>query len=190
MKKFSLLFFACMVLMFGQGLGPPMGSVGPFIAPTTQWMSSVDTTHSVCCFTSFLGFRMTVLSPITLTKLGRVCAPGNSQSHTVYLASAITSGTGTPITNVTINLAGCTTGVFTFGSITPQALATGDYFITSSEASPDNYLDCNSLTTYTYTGVAILDACVIGSGGTPPTAFASFAMGNIAYGVPNFFYHP
>jgi endoglucanase len=83
-------------------------------------------------FTGRVGFSFTVDgSPITVTALGRWILPGNSQTHTLYLADA---STGQTLATATINASGKSVG-FNYVALSSNVVlnANKQYIIASSE---------------------------------------------------------
>src|SRR6202142_1197580 len=88
-------------------------------------------------YTGWVGMNVTVGgSPITVSSLGRMFAPGNTGSHLVKIVNA---GTGADVAggSVSVNMAGGTAGVFVYGalgiSVTLNANTT--YYVMSQETS-------------------------------------------------------
>jgi hypothetical protein len=118
----------------------------------------------------YLGMKFVVGgSNVTVSSLGRWCATGSSQDHTVYLASS----DGTPIISATVSGTGGA-DAFKFTSITPTVLTAGaTYYLMSQEFSGgDTFYDYD--TTITTTAVATVSQASYAAtyGGTPTDALS------------------
>jgi hypothetical protein len=86
-------------------------------------------------YAGWVGMGFTVAStPLTVTSLGRICAPGNSGLHTIKFVSA-DSGMDVPGGSVVVNMPGCSQGQFQYANLSsPITLqAGGRYYIVSQE---------------------------------------------------------
>jgi len=124
-------------------------------------------------------------SPVTVTELGRIVAPGNSGIHTVKLVNA---GDGTDVAGgaVAINMSGGTAGQFQYGSLSsPVTLAAGTaYHVVSQEnVGGDSWYDWD--TEVATTEVAADNGPVYGVG---PGSWFSLGWANQAYVPVSFKY--
>ena len=84
-------------------------------------------------FGGFVGMKFTVgTNPMAVNALGRACAPGNSQTHTVKLVNAST-GVDVPNGSAQVSMAGCTPGIFNYANVTLTLPAGGNYYVVSQE---------------------------------------------------------
>jgi hypothetical protein len=117
-------------------------------------------------FTGWVGMSLTVGSqPLVVSALGRIVAPGNTNTHVVKIVSA--AGVDIPGASVTVSTAGQTSGTFTYGALSaPITLAANtNYYVVSQEVSgTDVWYDSD--TTAVPTADAVLNAPVynLGSG--------------------------
>jgi alpha-tubulin suppressor-like RCC1 family protein len=137
-------------------------------------------------FSGFVGMVFTVGStPLNVTSLGRVCAAGNSATHTVKMVLAST-GVDVPGGTASVNMAGCTAGQFVYsapagGPTTVQANTA--YYVVSQETSGgDMWYDHGTLTT---TSDAAVTNSVYFSG-----TWIAVDGPNTSYVPPNFQYSP
>ncbi|MEO8097249.1 MAG: chitobiase/beta-hexosaminidase C-terminal domain-containing protein [Acidobacteriota bacterium] len=100
-------------------------------------------------FTGWLGMRITVgPNPFTVTSLGRLCSAGNAGVHAVKLVDAQT-GADVPGGTVSLSLAGCTPGQFSYSPLSSALLLPSQksYYLASYEsAGGDRWLDYASVT--------------------------------------------
>ncbi len=88
-------------------------------------------------FTGWVGMRFTVgVSPLIVSSVGRICAAGNSGTHTVKFVNAST-GTDVPGGSASLNLSGCSPGQFFYGALaSPITLQENTpYYLVSQEIS-------------------------------------------------------
>ena len=102
-------------------------------------------------FSGFAGMQFSVGStPITVTALGRLAAPGNGGTHLVKLVNA-SDGTDVPGGAVSVSLIGSIAGQFRYASLaTPVVLSPGSaYYVVSQELSGGDawYYDDSTITT-------------------------------------------
>jgi hypothetical protein len=86
-------------------------------------------------YTGYVGMRIDVgASPITVTELGRMMAPGNTGTHLVVLVDSVT-GQGVPGGTTTINMSGGTTGQFQYQALAASVTlsAGASYYLVSYE---------------------------------------------------------
>lgn len=139
--------------------------------------------------TGFLGMRFQVgASPVTVTSLGRIFAPGNTATHVVKLVNAAT-GVDVPGGSVSINMAGGTAGQFKYGTLAaPVVLSAGAaYYLASEETSGgDQWHTWN--TTVVTTAVASVTSGIknVGGGGwvVQGAAGQTFVPVNFRYSSP------
>jgi hypothetical protein len=137
-------------------------------------------------YSGWVGMQIVVgANPLTVTKLGRMMAPGNSGTHTVKLVNI--DGSDVPGGAVAVNMTGGTAGQFQYGSLSGSGVtlaANTTYWLLSQEpAGGDSWYDWD--TQVTTTGVAVENAVVWS------TAFwNTYAAANQAFGPVNFKYGP
>jgi hypothetical protein len=93
-------------------------------------------------------------SSIVVTALGRIFAPGNSQTHVLKIVNAGT-GADVPASTVTVNMAGGTAGAFVYGALpTPITLSANSsyYFLSQETVGGDQWYDANTIVQSTSLG--------------------------------------
>jgi phosphodiesterase/alkaline phosphatase D-like protein len=88
-------------------------------------------------FTGFVGAAVSVSrAPLKVTSLGRACAAGDSQTHTVKLVSGAT-GLDIPGASASVNMAGCIQGQFVYTDLPAVVtlLANTTYYLLSQETT-------------------------------------------------------
>lgn len=119
-------------------------------------------------YSGWVGTSITVdVSPITITALGRMFAPGNSGPHTVKIVNAAT-GVDVPGASVSISMSGGTAGSFIYANpSSPIVLSanTSYYLLTQETSGGDQWYDFTN-TTATTNWVAALSGGVYGSSGS------------------------
>ncbi len=135
-------------------------------------------------FTGFVGMTLKVgAAPLNVTSVGRVCLPGNSQTHTVKFVNA-TTGVDVPGGMAPVNMAGCVASQFAYTNLTaPLALqANTTYYLVSQETTGgDQWFDQGTLKTTT-------DASVTGAVFSNGGGYAKQPGLNNSYGPPSFQY--
>ena len=110
---------------------------------------------------------------LTVTALGRMMAPGNSQTHTVELVDA---STGQVIGTVSVSMSGGTVGQFQYASLaSPVTLLAGHkYYLVSRETSGGDqwYNEPTSVTTTSAASVTGGVWSINGSGSWFPDTLA------------------
>jgi hypothetical protein len=133
---------------------------------------------------NFVGMKFTVGStPMTVTALGRVCVPGNSGIHTLKLLNAAT-GVDVPGGSISVNMAGCTAGQFTYAALPGSVVLTANnsYFLASGEtAGGDQWYNVGPITS---TGAAAVNSAVYFDGAN----WIPIAGSNSSYVPPNLLY--
>jgi len=129
-----------------------------FIASTSLGSTRND-------FTGWVGMSITVgPSPLVVSSLGRIIAPGNSGSHSLKIVDASTGGDlSAP---AIVNTSGATSGTFVYGPLpAPLTLnANSTYYILSLEAKGgDGWYDYASTSAQTATDAQLVNA-VFGTG--------------------------
>ncbi len=137
-------------------------------------------------YSGWVGVQIVVgPSPLTITELGRIVAPGNVGSHTLKLVSA-RDGSDVPGGSVVVAPGGGTPGQFRYGVLAnPVTLSAGaTYWLMSLETfGGDTWYDWN--TTFIPTGVASTNALAWGTG---PGDWRTAVVRNQMYGPVNFKY--
>src|SRR6202044_1689683 len=135
--------------------------------PTTNYVTSTSLGTLRNNFSGWVGMTFTVgNSPITVSGLGRMFAPGDTGSHTVEIVTASSSQAVTG-GSVTISMAGGTAGSFVYANLpsTVTLNANTTYYILSQETSGgDQWYDIN--TTITTSAVALEIGAVWSQNGT------------------------
>ncbi len=155
--------------------------------PSTNYVTSVTAGSLRNNFSGWVGMSVTVGgSPVTVTALGRMFAPGNTGSHTVKIVSA-SNGQDVSGGTASVTMVGGTAGSFVYenlgGSVTLNANTT--YYIVSQETQGgDKWYDWN--TVVTTTTVASESASVWGLNGSSYNTISSSA--NHMYGPVDFVY--
>ena len=135
-------------------------------------------------FSGFVGMQLTVTgSPLQITSVGRICAPGNSQTHVVKFVTAST-GSDVPGASAPVNMAGCTPGAFVYAPLaSPITLPPGgSYYLVSQEnVSGDWWYDSGTISTKS---VASVVHSVYSYGGS----WYVIGAANTSYVPPDFLY--
>jgi YVTN family beta-propeller protein len=135
--------------------------------PSTNYVTSTSLGTLRSNFSGWVGMSLTVGgSPITVSGLGRMFAPGDTGSHTVEIVTASSSQAVTG-GSVTISMAGGTAGSFVYANLpsTVTLNANTTYYILSQETSGgDQWYDIN--TTITTSAVALEIGAVWSQNGT------------------------
>ena len=130
-------------------------------------------------YSGWVGARILVgASPLVVTQLGRIYAPGNSGSHTVKLVRA-SDGADVPGGSTTVAMAGGVAGYFQYAALSaPVTLTAGaSYFVVSQESSGgDQWYDWDTQV-YT-TSAATVTGAVWGSG---PGSWGTVGVQNRSY---------
>jgi hypothetical protein len=120
---------------------------------------------------------------INVSSVGRVCATGNTATHTVEF---VTASTGVALSNgsASVSMAGCTPGTFVFSplpsSITLQPHTT--YYLVSSETNgADQWYDLDLITTQ---NTAAVNNAIYSADGI---SWATDGPANSAYVPVNFY---
>jgi hypothetical protein len=124
-------------------------------------------------------------SPITVTGVGRMFAPGDSGTHVVKIVNAAT-GLDVVSGSTTISMTGGTSGAFTYGALagTVTLAANGTYYILSQETSGgDAWYDLN--TAVITTSAASVTGCIYSLDGVTYTYDGSPGY---SYGPVSFIY--
>lgn len=185
------------LLTLGTGSGYTVGNPGSATVTIQDDDSPPTTTSSYVTgtilgtprndYSGWLGMQITVgASPLTLSQLGRMMAPGNTGTHTVKLVRA-SDGLDVPGGATTISMIGGSPGQFSYASLAaPVTLAAGTtYWIVSQETAGGDvwYEWTTGLTT---TGVATDIGPVWGSG---PGDWNPFSAGNRSFVPVDFKYN-
>lgn len=132
-------------------------------------------------FSGWVGMKLTVgATQVTVSSLGRVCVAGNSQNHTVEIVNA---GTGSVSGSVTVNMAGCASGQFSYATLPSQITLSANtaYYLASQESSGgDQWYNLASLTTISF---AAINSAVYSYDGANWLAVGG---ANTSYVPPNF----
>ena len=135
-------------------------------------------------FTGWVGLRFTVgPTPITVSYLSRLNAPGNSGSHIVKLVDAST-GADIPGGAVSLTTAGGIPGVFAYGALSQSIVlaANAAYYLVSQEvAGQDKWYDLNTSVQTTADG-SVTQAAYY------DTAWHTLSGAGHTYGPPNLAY--
>ncbi len=130
----------------GRSNKPDLGNLGS-PATTGSALSSPLRNN----FGDFVGMKLTVgSSPLNISSLGRMCAPGNSQLHLVKLVDVSDGGIDVPAGSTSVNMASCTPGSFVYALLaSPTTLpAGGSYYLVSQEnLGGDQWYDYGGITT-------------------------------------------
>jgi hypothetical protein len=114
--------------------------------PTTNYVASATLGAIRNNFTGWIGMALTVgNTPISITQLGRMVAPGNSGIHALKIVTA--SGSDVAGGATSINTAGLSSGAFAYASLpSPVTLqANKTYYIVSQETQGgDRWYDINT----------------------------------------------
>ncbi|MBV8730114.1 MAG: immunoglobulin domain-containing protein [Acidobacteriia bacterium] len=128
-------------------------------------------------YSGWVGMTITVSgSPLTVTALGRMFAPGNSGTHTVKIVNAAT-GADLAGASANVTMAG-TAGQFVYASLASPVVLSANttYYVVSQEtAGGDQWYDYN--TTATTTFAANLSGAVYGT--APPYIFVAGSAGHM-----------
>jgi RHS repeat-associated protein len=111
------------------------------------------------------GFEMTVGSQaVTVTSLGRYCAPGNSLTHELRV---IRSSDNAMVASVNVSMSGCTAGQTKYATLgTAVTLAANTtYRLVSYEVGSDNFHDWSGLTLTTTAVATVLHGVYTTDGG-------------------------
>jgi hypothetical protein len=135
-------------------------------------------------YTGYVGMQLTVGgTAINVSSVGRVCATGNTATHTVEF---VTASTGVALSNgsASVSMAGCTPGTFVFSplpsSITLQPHTT--YYLVSSETNgADQWYDLDLITTQ---NTAAVNNAIYSADGI---SWATDGPANSAYVPVNFY---
>jgi hypothetical protein len=134
-------------------------------------------------YSGWVGMKFTVgSSALTVSSLGRACIAGNFGVHAVKLVNAST-GSDLPNGLVSLNMAGCTSGQFKYGSLGSLTLqANTSYYLVSPEISgADQWYDYGTLST---TSVATVNGSIYSNG----TGWSTINTPNTSYVPVNFIY--
>jgi YD repeat-containing protein len=104
------------------------------------------------------GFKMTTAAQaVTVTSLGRLCLPGNSQSHSMKV---IRSSDNATVATTSVAMSGCTQGQFKYAQLaSPVTLAANTgYMVVSYEVGSDLFHD------WTGTAVSTTSVATVNSG--------------------------
>jgi len=120
----------------GGGTGGSGGTTNQPLSSSGYLTSqTLGTLHSA--FNGFAGMQILVgPTPMVVTALGRLAAPGNGATHLLKLVDA-SDGTDVPGGAVSVSMSGATAGQFRYGTLNaPITLAAGAaYYVLSQEAS-------------------------------------------------------
>jgi predicted transglutaminase-like cysteine proteinase len=137
-------------------------------------------------FSGWVGMSITVAgSPLTVSALGRIVAPGDSGIHTLKLVNAST-GQDVIGGSVSVATSGGSAGSFLYANLaTPVTLSAGTpYYVMSQETqSEDPWYDIN--TTLQTAGVAAETTGIYSYNGT---TYLTYGSANQSYGPVNFLY--
>lgn len=137
-------------------------------------------------YSGFVGMRIHVgATPMHVTRLGRMMAPGNSGTHFLKLVNAA-GGTDVPGSTVPLNMTGGVAGQFKYAVLPqPVTLSPGTtYYIVSSEnAGNDQWYNTDS--TVRTTEAAVVSGGVYGGGGG---AWYGYGASNQCYGPVDLMY--
>ncbi len=155
--------------------------------PTANYVTSATLGTIRNNFTGWVGMSIAVgSSPMTVTALGRIFAPGNMGSHTVQIVNASTNQTISG-GSVSVSMSGGTAGSFVYASL-PAAVtldANSTYYIVSQETSGgDQWYDFN--TTIATTNVAAAKTSVYSYDGA---TYIVIGPPNQSYGPVNLVYN-
>ena len=133
--------------------GPSSGSGSPGSSSTSSGPSGSAFVSSTALgtlrnnYTGWVGMGITVgKAPIVVSSLGRMVAPGNTETHTLKIVIA-TSGADLPGSSTSLNTSGATAGSFIYGAL-PSAVIlqpnTSYYILTQETFAGDQWYDLNT----------------------------------------------
>lgn len=131
-------------------------------------------------FAGWLGVRLQVgATPLVVTSLGRIAAPGSSRPHTVKIVSAA-DGKDVPGAIGTVNMAGATAGQYTYTLLPSPVtlLANTIYYLVSSEESAGDMWYNTDTTVTTGSAAAVLNGAWSFGDGT----WYEYGIANSCYG--------
>jgi hypothetical protein len=135
-------------------------------------------------FGGFVGMEFTVGgSALSVSALGRLCAPGDTGTHTVELVSV---GTGVAVATASVNMMGCTVGEYQYAALanTVSLGANTAYYVASQEVyGGDRWYDVSAVQA---ASVAVVNGAVWFDG----TNWRGGGGLNTSYVAPNFLYGP
>jgi predicted transglutaminase-like cysteine proteinase len=156
------------------------------VPPSTNYVTSTALGTIRNDFTGWVGMKVTVgSSPVTVSGLGRIFAPGNTATHTLKIVNAATSQDVSG-GSVSILMAGGTAGTFVYANLaaTVTLSANTSYYIMSQETQGgDSWYDMN--TTIQTTSVAAETTSVYSYDGA---TYNLFGPANQSYGPVDFTY--
>src|SRR5262249_51347092 len=124
-------------------------------------------------------------SPITVTQLGRIMAPGNSASHSLKVVR-MSDGADVAGSVVTVNMAGATVGQFRYVPLSsPVTLSAGQTYLVLSQETVGGDTWYNLDTQLTTTAVAAENGA---SWGTGPGNWFTYGLANRAHVPVDFKY--
>ena len=160
-----------------QYVAAPPDPSSPFV--TAYALSSPSLRND---FTGWVGMKLTVgASSVSVSSLGRICAAGNSGTHTVKFVNAST-GQDVVGGSVSLNLSGCTTGQFFYSNLaSPITLQAGAsyYLVTQETAGGDRWYDLGDVATASFASV---NQAVYGTG----SSWFPIGSTGTSYVPPNF----
>ena len=141
-------------------------------------------------YTGWVGMSISVnASPLTITALGRMFAPGNSLSHAVKIVNAAT-GADVSGGSVSIAMSGGTAGSFLYGSLSAPLVLNANttyYVLTQETLGGDQWYDFSN-TSATTNWVAALNGGVYGTAApyttTANSAGHMYGPVDLVYSVP------
>lgn len=185
---FSLFaFFQCI----GSGCSPAWnpfpncfgtGCPGSSVVVQTSWITTITAGTVRNNFTGVLGTKITTAAaPISVKQVGRYCLTGNSQAHTFYVSSSLSTVVG----SVSIPMTGCTPGTFVYAALTITLSASTDYYLGTAETSGgDSWYDNNAA--FTSTNVVTAFNAIFSS--VDPPVYQSAGGTTNMYGTVSFKY--
>ncbi len=167
-------------VFFGGAGGGSGGSGGPGAFLTSFALGQIRNNYG-----GWIGMKFTVgTNSLRVTSLGRICVPGDSETHSVEIVS-VNTGSVVPGATVALNLSGCITGQFVYGSLPSPITLLGNasYYLVSQETFVGDQW-YNSLPV-TSTNDAFINSSIYS-----PDAASWFSVGgpNTSYGPSNFLY--
>ncbi len=168
--------------VFFGGASGGTGGTTDAIAFVTSYTAQSEIRNN---YSGWVGMKLTVgPNSINVTSLGRVCISGDVETHTVEIVSAI-SGTVVPGGTLQLNMSGCATGQFVYGSLPNSIMLLGNasYYLVSQEFFGGDYW-------YDDRPVMSTSDGVVNSGVYSPDGATWIQTGTVndSYGPPNFLY--
>jgi hypothetical protein len=130
----------------GDGGGGGGGSGGVASPYVTGFSASGRTPRND--FGGWVGMKLTVgTTAMNVNSVGRICIAGNAAAHTVKLVNAVTRQ---DVASAQVNMTGCTTGQFVYGSLTNSISLNANasyYLVTQEVAGGDQWYEAGPVST-------------------------------------------